>query len=883
MSNEDASLHPEPPPVDIIVPVYDGLEDTRRCLESVVGASGQTVWRLIVINDHSPDAKVTEWLRHFSRQDSRIELFENTENLGFVATVNRGMAMNPDHDVLLLNSDTEVANDWLDRMQRAAYSAEHAASVTPFSNNATICSYPHFCQVNELPGGFDTAGLDHLFAQHLAGQTVEIPTGVGFCMYIRRQCLQQVGLFDTVNFGKGYGEENDFCMRAHQAGWIHLHALDTFVRHVGGVSFGDSRGERQTHALEAMRRLHPEYESKVQAYVQRDPAQTARRVIDMARLAAINTFATRRVGSAASRLAHKVAEQQPVENRYVLHLVPGNGGGVDRHVRDICRYRTHDCILHMAAEQGVFEVVGQQRTVPIDRAQMKEAAFAWAIGCPALLHAHSTLAPVREVVTSLCNLLGLHYMVTLHDVDFAAVTANVDEQERAARLAFVQGAAERIVPSTFIAGMLANTLGQEISHQLIENGVDAQAVDAVSPVQPSIHEQFKIAVVGALGPSKGLQFLDNVVAALPHDVRVVIIGYVDGQLLPGWFRDRRIWVHGVFEPFELGSLVSSYGCSMAFFPNRQPESYCYALSDAWCAGLPALGPATGAIGERISRTGAGWTFDPNDSAEAVAAILLDCLRAVHRPLERVRFAVDQLLSRQQMIAALNQHYDSLSQSTSQPPDLSTLELLAATQLNGVLFRGELKRLVGDLAFLRNQLAGANEALQALSRDYEGRGGWIEKLEKDLAESKEELSRVEAARAREHTEYVQQVGKLECDLSANIDALQTLGGEYQGRGAWIEKLEKDLAQYAQAITQLEANRAQEHAAYLEQVAKLERSQTEQLQLISELERDISNSRATTQQQEQVIGNLERALASLPVVVRKWLLRRSERTVPLKTTR
>ncbi|MDP1249887.1 hypothetical protein Q6312_28420, partial [Klebsiella pneumoniae] len=78
-------------------------------------------------------------------------MLENEENLGVVGTVTRGMALNTAPDVLLLNSDPVVANDWLDRIRQAAYGDARIASVTPFSNNATICSYPRFCEGNDLP------------------------------------------------------------------------------------------------------------------------------------------------------------------------------------------------------------------------------------------------------------------------------------------------------------------------------------------------------------------------------------------------------------------------------------------------------------------------------------------------------------------------------------------------------------------------------------------------------------------------------------------------------------------------------------------------------------------------------------------------------------
>jgi GT2 family glycosyltransferase/2-polyprenyl-3-methyl-5-hydroxy-6-metoxy-1,4-benzoquinol methylase len=316
-------------PVDVIVPVYRGLEDTQRCILSALASPCQTAWHLVVINDCSPEPEVSQWLREIAAQEPRITLLENEENLGFVATVNRGMCLHPDRDVLLLNSDTEVANDWLDRIQRAAYSRPQVASVTPFSNNATICSYPRFCEGNELPAGWTTAQLDLLCAQHLAGQTVEVPTGIGFCMYIRRACLDQVGLFDVENFGKGYGEENDFCVRAENAGWVNLHNLDTFVRHAGGVSFGDSKSEREMLAMQTIRRLHPQYERDVQTFVQRDPARQARLILDLARLTSDDRLTILNVihNRAGGSLRHLDDLAKALSNRVqFLTLIPLNGG-----------------------------------------------------------------------------------------------------------------------------------------------------------------------------------------------------------------------------------------------------------------------------------------------------------------------------------------------------------------------------------------------------------------------------------------------------------------------------------------------------------------------------------------------------------------------------
>ena len=269
--------------IDLIIPVYGALEATRRCLDSVLAWPQRQAFTVIVVEDASPQPEMRPWLESLARE-RRILLLINERNRGFVHSVNRGMAEHPERDVLLLNSDTEVANDWLDRLHRAASRNPRTGTVTPFSNQATICSYPYEGWEGGLPGPLGLAALDRLFARCLDGQSLEIPTAVGFCLYLRRACLNEVGPFDEETFGRGYGEENDFCLRAAARGWHHLLACDTFVFHAGATSFGGERASRTQAAQERLLARHPQYDRLVQAFIQRDPVAAARTTIDRARL-----------------------------------------------------------------------------------------------------------------------------------------------------------------------------------------------------------------------------------------------------------------------------------------------------------------------------------------------------------------------------------------------------------------------------------------------------------------------------------------------------------------------------------------------------------------------------------------------------------------------
>ncbi|HET7728841.1 MAG TPA: glycosyltransferase [Usitatibacter sp.] len=270
--------------IDVIIPVYRGADETRRCIESVLRSIQATPHEVVVVDDATPEPGIARHLDALAAE-RRITLLRNPSNAGFVASVNRGMALHPDRDVVLLNSDTEVANDWLDRLRAAACREGGVATVTPFSNNATICSYPFNGWEGGLPGALGLERLDALFARVHAGRTVDIPTAVGFCMLVRRECLARLGAFDERRFGRGYGEENDFCMRAAKAGYRNVLAADVFVFHQGSVSFAHEKAALGEAAMAALLEVHPDYLDRVHAFLRADPVQPLRGAIDAARSA----------------------------------------------------------------------------------------------------------------------------------------------------------------------------------------------------------------------------------------------------------------------------------------------------------------------------------------------------------------------------------------------------------------------------------------------------------------------------------------------------------------------------------------------------------------------------------------------------------------------
>ncbi|MCW5256784.1 glycosyltransferase [Verminephrobacter aporrectodeae subsp. tuberculatae] len=630
-------------PVDIIVPVYRGLADTRRCVDSVLSSRCQSAYRLIVINDASPEPELAAWLRARAAQDSRITLLENPENLGFVASVNRGMALSDSHDVLLLNNDTEVNADWLDRLRRAAYGDRRIASVTPLSNNATICSYPRFCAANELPAGYDSATLDALCAQTNPGAVVDVPTGVGFCMYIRRDCLRQLGLFDSDNFGKGYGEENDFCQRAAKAGWRNLHLLDTFVLHTGGVSFGESKNAREQAAMHVLRRLHPHYESAVMAFVQADPARLYRLALDVARI---------------------TRSKLPV----VLAVLHDRAGGTLRHVRELAQHLSAQalfltlapapgrrvCLQLASADEGfelVFRLADQYQSLVQVLRQLGVRH----------IHYHHLLGH-DPLIADLPQALGLAYDFTAHDfysyctrisltgdgnryadgpspgecaccsphaqapsgpgsvADWrqrnrrflvAARYLLVPSHDAARRMAaFAPGARLRVVPHTDVTDPVVNST-------------------VIAPPPRPADAPLKIAVLGSLSAIKGADLLEAVAQQAakrqaPIEFHLLGYGYRHLQTRP----HACLTVHGAYEDKDLPDLLQRLRPDLVWFPALWPETYSYTLSAALRAGLPVVAPDLGAFAERLAGRPWSWVLPWDRSATQWLECFLD-LRVRH--------------------------------------------------------------------------------------------------------------------------------------------------------------------------------------------------------------------------------------------------------------
>lgn len=246
--------------VDVIVCVHNALDDVERCLESVI-RNTDTPYHIIIVDDGSAQA-TKEYLEKFV-VDKPITLIRNDIATGYTKAANTGMRASNSDFVVLLNSDTIVPPQWLDRLVQCANSSEKIGMTGPLSNTASWQSVPQIVNDkgdwadNPLPENWSVNDFAHEVARVSARTYPRVGFLNGFCLLIKRELIEDIGLFDEETFARGYGEENDYALRTTENGWQLAIADDCYVYHAQSKSYShERRKELARLAGEALANKH---------------------------------------------------------------------------------------------------------------------------------------------------------------------------------------------------------------------------------------------------------------------------------------------------------------------------------------------------------------------------------------------------------------------------------------------------------------------------------------------------------------------------------------------------------------------------------------------------------------------------------------------------
>jgi len=629
---------PKDETVDVIVPVYKGKEETLACLLSILNSKNETPYELIVINDNSPDVELTRELRNLQKEYKFI-LIENSENLGFVRSVNKGFEVHPNRDVIILNSDTLVPDFWIDRLKKAVYSENFIGTASPLSNRATILSIPIPNYPNDLPQGLTYKDMDEICKMTNDGVYVEIPTTVGFCMYIRRECLEEVGLFNHELFGKGYGEENDFCMRASALGWKHIAVCDLFVYHNESVSFGKEKEERIKDAIKTIEALYPDYHRRIQRFIRKDPLRKPRN--------RINVEILRR------------KENKPA----FLYIFHNWGGGIEEHVKEMASLLKNEGFrvftLQPDNEKLVYVLKEfQENDIFCEYEGVEDLAEDIKNLNVKHIHYHSVIG-FKNDIWDLPKLLNVNYYVTIHDYYFICPTIHLINNENKYCNLPEETECEQCIKKLYLPYWVGdffklyfnssiNTWRKFYKEKLKQarkvffpSKSALQVLNRYIPldnavIKPHVEqydgeyiiklsgnkEKLRIAVIGAIGPHKGYYKLRDIIKysqerKLPFEF--VIIGYTmnNGEIE----NFDNVKITGKYKKEELPFLINKYKPDIALFLSIVPETYSFTLTEALVNGLYPVALDIGAIAERIREYGVGKLIPPDASVEDICKVL----------------------------------------------------------------------------------------------------------------------------------------------------------------------------------------------------------------------------------------------------------------------
>lgn len=636
--------------IDIVVPVYNAYEFTEECIKSILRNTDLNKHSLILINDKSPDEKILPMLKKYKQEnpDKNIIVLDNEQNLGFVGTVNKGMQYSK-NDIILLNSDTEVTKNWIEKISQCAYSNQYIATVTPLTNNGTICSVPNFGIDNELPEGMTLEEYAEMIEKISSNRYPELTTGNGFCMFIKRSVIDELGLFDAETFGKGYGEENDFCYRALDHGYTNVLCDNTFVYHKGTQSFKKenltaSRAALIEEHMNLLRKKHPIYVQKTDNFIAHNPISDIQENVNL------------------NILLHNQKKILYLVNEWEENMEMT--GGTSLHIKDIINSNMKNNIasfvlapdkydlprfkLYLYTDKYAKEIANYKTDInyygQITYTNNKYKEFVEKIFDSFkidILHVHHFLFQTFDAI-DIAKQRNVYSIITLHDLYMICPSINmiykdkyceIDKTKDCAKCLKIRYGVNSnvlnnwqrtcknvleqfdkiIVPSDNTKKLFKNVY-KNIEIETVEHGVTV--IETNNKKQEKISNEFNIAFVGAMAIHKGSNVLKELISKNNnHNLKIHLFGKANEKDLE---KSRGNYInHGQYKRGELPQLLIDNKIDLVCIFATWPETYSYTLTESYMAKIPILTFDIGAVGDRVKKDDLGWTIDFNTNSSKI--------------------------------------------------------------------------------------------------------------------------------------------------------------------------------------------------------------------------------------------------------------------------
>jgi GT2 family glycosyltransferase/tetratricopeptide (TPR) repeat protein len=626
----------------VVVPIFNAFEELVHCVDAL-SEHTSCASRLLLIDDASSDYRIHHFLDGL-KDVSNIVIQRNPENMGYTRTCNLALRLTGDADVVFLNSDTIVGPGWLQGLRAAAYGDARIGTATAISNNAGAFSVPDPEAANPLPAVEFRASYARAVTQASLCVRPEAPTGNGFCLFIRRDCLVDTGDFDAIAFSRGYGEENDFCLRASRQGWRHIVDDRTLVYHIRSASFGESRSELVHSARAILNRRYPEYAVLLREF-QRSPRMAAMR------------HSIRRIK------LDKINETRP----RLLSVISTSTGGTPLTNLDLMRSISSEYdawVLRCDSKNMTLYQIADDEMVVVATKTLREPVFVISHSSPEydraiagwLVRFAIEVVHIRHIawhslgLIAACKVLSIPVAYSFHDYYAVCPTVKLidDRGEYCGGICTAGdgGCKPDLWPSSAVPHLKhqwverwREMMGDAISkcdvfittsHEaasiykkafpwlseknvfVVPHGRDFTEMRRIAAV-PRIGERLRVLIPGNINYAKGSDLINRIHDA---DIEGRIEFHVLGSAVSS-LKGERIIRHGSYHRDDFANRAMAIKPHIGGIFSIWPETYCHTLTELWSVGLPVAALPFGAVRDRIKEHGGGWLFSEQNVQEVL--------------------------------------------------------------------------------------------------------------------------------------------------------------------------------------------------------------------------------------------------------------------------
>jgi len=636
--------------VTVVIPVYNAHDAVKDCLDSLVRTLPSHV-NVLMIDDCSPDKRINLLLNKYHHKNGFGHV-KNNVNLGYTKTVNKAISLFPEHDIVLLNSDTVTTSGWINSMRYIAYSKDRVATVTALSDNSGAFSVPEIGEFNEIKAGLSHEQHARLITQNTPGEYMAVPTGNGFCFYIRRDFLNQFGLFDEDKYPIGYGEENDLCMRAFRGGWKNLICDKAFVYHKRSQSFKDDKTKLMQDGANQLRADYPEYKKLITRFhdvefnLMRSTVRSALSSNESVLPRALFVISTTTGGTPQTNLDLMRA----VSDKYSCYLLRCDRlsiylsvliNGELETLKEVQLKEQINVIEHRSEEYDaiVSDILYKYK---IELLHIRHIAWhslnlpliAKSLGIPVVYSMHDFYSICPTVTLSnesgkycsgICNKNGKDCKIALWDDNAIVNLKNNYIYRWREQFTEFLSYCDAIITTDESAKTQIISVYPQLADKfsIIPHGRNFPLIYPGEKLN-SVPEKIKVIVPGNISIAKGALLLKEIIEEdRQNKIEFHFLGKVASELNGLGIH------HGAYTRDDVIDKIKEIKPHIGVVLSLWPETFCHTLTEMWAAGVPVLAVDLGAVGNRIKESGAGWLIGHDIGADECKLSIIESISNIN--------------------------------------------------------------------------------------------------------------------------------------------------------------------------------------------------------------------------------------------------------------